>query len=42
MPKAKLTNTFVLRVKPPKDKRKEVYSDTTDTGFILEVRNTGT
>ena len=42
MPKAKLTNTFVNKVKPPKDKRKEVYSDITDTGFILEVRNTGT
>ena len=42
MPKAKLTNTFVLKAKCPKDKTKIVYFDTTDTGFILEVRNTGT
>lgn len=42
MPKAKLTNTFVLKAKCPKDKTKIVYFDTTDTGFILEVRSTGT
>ena len=42
MPKAKLTNTFVNKAKCPKDKTKVVYFDTTDTGFILEVRNTGT
>ena len=42
MPKVKLTNTFVNSVKAPKDKRKEVYSDTDDTGFILEVKSTGT
>ena len=42
MPKAKLTNTFVNKAKCPKDKTKIVYFDTTDTGFILEVRNTGT
>lgn len=42
MPKVKLTNTFVNSVKAPKDKRKEVYSDTDDIGFILEVKSTGT
>ena len=42
MPKAKLTNTFTNKAKCPKDKTKIVYFDTTDTGFILEVRNTGT
>lgn len=42
MPKAKLTNTFVNKAKCPKDKTKIVYFDTTDTGFILEVRSTGT
>ena len=42
MPKAKLTNTFVLKAKCPKDKSKIVYFDIIDTGFILEVRSTGT
>lgn len=42
MPKVKITNTFAKKVKSPTDKRKEVYSDTIDTGLVLEVRATGT
>ena len=42
MPKAKITNIFTRNAKCPNGKRKEVYSDTTDIGFILEVRHTGT
>ena len=42
MPKVNITNTFAKKVKRPSDKKKEVYSDIQDTGFILEVRATGT
>lgn len=42
MPKVKITNTFALKIKPPTSNKKEVYSDTIDIGFVLEVRSTGT
>ena len=38
MPKAKLTNAFLNRVKLPKDKPKVDYFDTELTGLMLEVR----
>ena len=42
MPKAKFTTEFIKRLKPPTDKSKEQYFDTDLTGFMIEVKNTGT
>ncbi len=42
MPKAKFTTEFIKRLKPPTDKQKEQYFDTDLTGFMIEVKNTGT
>ena len=42
MPKAKFTTEFIKRLKPPTTKSKEQYFDTDLTGFMIEVKNTGT
>ena len=41
MPKIKITNTFVNKVKCPDDKIKIDYFDIEDIGFMLEVRKSG-
>ena len=41
MPKVKFTTEFLKKVKPPTDKSKEQYFDTDLTGFMIEVKNTG-
>jgi integrase len=41
MPKLRLTTDFIKRLKPPIDKQKEQYFDSDLTGFMLEVKNTG-
>lgn len=41
MPKVKITTEFLKRVKSPTDKAKEQYFDTDLTGFMLEVKSTG-
>ncbi len=42
MPKLRLATDAIKRLKPPTDKPKEQYFDTDLTGFMLEVKNTGT
>ena len=42
MPKVNITNTFTRTIKCPRGKKKELYYDIEDTGFLLEVRATGT
>ena len=42
MPKVNITDRFVAKVECPQTKAKEVYYDEKLSGFILEVRNTGT
>lgn len=42
MPKVKFTTEFLKKVKPPMNKSKEQYFDTDLTGFMIEVKNTGT
>ena len=42
MPKVKFTTEFLKKVKAPMDKSKEQYFDTDLTGFMIEVKNTGT
>ncbi|QOY54028.1 integrase arm-type DNA-binding domain-containing protein [Candidatus Sulfurimonas marisnigri] len=41
MPKMKLTTDSIKQLKPPTDKAKEQYFDSDLTGFMLEVKNTG-
>ena len=41
MPKVKFTTEFLKKVKPPTDKAKEQYFDSELTGFMIEVKNTG-
>ncbi len=42
MPKVKFTTEFLKKVKAPMDKAKVQYFDSELTGFMLEVKNTGT
>ena len=42
MPKLRFTTDSIKRLKPPIDKSKEQYFDTDLTGFMIEVKNTGT
>ncbi|MGJ0316930.1 Arm DNA-binding domain-containing protein, partial [Aliarcobacter cryaerophilus] len=42
MPKVNITNEFIKKIKPPIDKSKVQYFDSELTGFMLEVKNTGT
>lgn len=42
MPKLRFTTDTIKRLKPPTDKAKEQYFDTDLTGFMIEVKNTGT
>ena len=41
MPKLRFTTDSIKRLKPPMDKAKEQYFDTDLTGFMIEVKNTG-
>ena len=41
MPKLRFTTDSIKRLKPPIDKSKEQYFDTDLTGFMIEVKNTG-
>jgi len=41
MPKLRFTTDFLKRVKPPIDKSKVQYFDSELTGFMIEVKNTG-
>ena len=42
MPKLRFTTDSIKRLKPPIDKSKVQYFDSELTGFLLEVKNTGT
>lgn len=42
MPKLRFTTDTIKRLKPPTDKAKVQYFDSELTGFMLEVKNTGT
>ena len=41
MPKLRFTTDSIKRLKPPIDKSKEQYFDSELTGFMIEVKNTG-
>ena len=42
MPKLRLTDDSIKRLKPPTNKAKVQYFDSLLTGFMCEVKNTGT
>lgn len=41
MAKLIISNEFIKKVKPPKDKDKEQYFDSELKGFMIEVKATG-